>query len=57
MDVYVVTAWNETTEEDFVAVFATQRLASAAWRKIEERAAESKDVIYGGWEKRRVIGT
>ncbi|MGZ5147642.1 MAG: hypothetical protein ACXWCP_29240 [Burkholderiales bacterium] len=47
--VYVLTAWNERTEEDVVQVFAAKAAAEKAWQKFEGRPE-----IYGAVYRRTV---
>jgi len=46
--VYVVTAWNERTNEDRVLVFADKAKADAAWAKLDD------EHIYGGVYRRSI---
>jgi hypothetical protein len=46
--VYVVTAWEERTNEDTVLVFADKAKADAAWAKLDG------DAVYGGVSRRTV---
>ena len=46
--VYVVTAWDEKTNEDTVLVFADKRKADAAWAKLDG------ETVYGGVSRRTV---
>ena len=46
--VYVVTAWNERTNEDTVAVYADKAKADAAWEKLDGPS------VYGGVSRRVV---
>ena len=47
--VYVLTAWNERTNEDVVQVFAEKSAADAAWEKFADRPE-----IYGSVYRRTV---
>ena len=47
--VYVVTAWNERTNEDNVIVFSEKADADRAWAKLA-----SDDKVYGGVSRRKV---
>ena len=47
--VYVLTAWNERTNEDVVQVFADKVAADKAWEKFEGRPE-----IYGSVYRRTV---
>ena len=46
--VYVVTAWDERTNEDTVAVYADKTKAGAAWTKL------AGPTVYGGVARRVV---
>ena len=46
--VYVVTAWDERTNEDTVLVFADKASADAAWAKLDG------ETVYGGVYRRTV---
>ncbi len=46
--VYVVTAWDENTNEDTVVVFADKAKADAAWAKLDGPS------VYGGVARRVV---
>jgi hypothetical protein len=46
--VYVVTAWDERTNEDTVLVFADKGKADRAWEKL------NGDTVYGGVYRRSV---
>ena len=46
--VYVVTAWDEKTNEDTVAVYADKARADAAWAKLDRPS------VYGGVSRRTV---
>ena len=46
--VYVVTAWNERTNEDTVLVYAGKAKADAAWAKLDG------ETVYGGVSRRTV---
>jgi hypothetical protein len=46
--VYVVTAWDERTNEDTVVVFADKSKADSAWAKLDGEA------VYGGVYRRSV---
>jgi hypothetical protein len=46
--VYVVTAWDERTNEDTILVFADKVKADAAWAKLEG------ETVYGGVSRRTV---
>ncbi|HYK97267.1 MAG TPA: hypothetical protein VEU77_02625 [Candidatus Acidoferrales bacterium] len=46
--VYVVTAWDENTNEDTVLVFADKAKADAAWAKLDGPS------VYGGVYRRAV---
>jgi hypothetical protein len=48
--VYVVTAWDEATNEDTVVVFSDKAKADKAW------AALDGDTVYGGVYRRTVKG-
>jgi hypothetical protein len=45
---YVVTAWDERTNEDTVAVYADKDKADAAWAKLDG------PTVYGGVSRRTV---
>jgi len=47
--VYVLTAWNEDTDEDVVQVFSAKSAAEQAWEKFEGRPE-----IYGAVNRRTV---
>jgi hypothetical protein len=46
--VYVVTAWDERTNEDTVAVYSDKAKADAAWEKLDGPS------VYGGVARRTV---
>jgi len=46
--VYVVTAWDERTNEDTVAVFADKAKADAEWAKLDG------PTVYGGVYRRTI---
>jgi len=46
--VYVVTAWNERTNEDTVLVFADKATADSVWEKLDG------ETVYGGVYRRTV---
>ena len=46
--VYVVTAWDEKTNEDTIAVYADKAKAEAAWAKLDGPS------VYGGVARRIV---
>ena len=46
--VYVVTAWDDRTNEDTVLVFSDKAKADAAWTKLD------RETVYGGVYRRTV---
>jgi hypothetical protein len=46
--VYVVTAWDENTNEDTIAVYADKAKADAAWKRLDGPS------VYGGVARRVV---